>query len=110
MSRTAPANDQSRMALSVLAPGVPGSREHLVWTGLSGDSLPLAVASAARQHNSLVVAITPDMQAAELLHDQVLFFSGRTASRPVDRFSTHPAATTAATRVSLPEQSDPEDR
>ncbi len=104
------------MALSVLAPGVPGSREHLVWTGLSGDSLPLAVASAARQHNSLVVAITPDMQAAELLHDQVLFFSGRQAlpvttfpdweTLPYDSFSPHPdiVSERLATLYALPEQ------
>jgi transcription-repair coupling factor (superfamily II helicase) len=116
MSRTARADDPSPLACSPLEPGVPDTREHLVWTGLNGDSLPLAVASAVHQHNSLVVAITPDMQAAELLHDQVAFFSGRQAlpvvtfpdweTLPYDSFSPHPdiVSERLATLYALPHQ------
>jgi transcription-repair coupling factor (superfamily II helicase) len=100
MSRTAQADDQSCIASSVLEPGLPGSCEQLVWTGLGGDSLPLAIANAAQQLNSLLVVITPDMQSAELLQDQVAFFLGRQAlpvatfpdweTLPYDSFSPHP--------------------
>ena len=116
MSRTAQADARSNLASSVLAPAVPCSGERQVWTGLGGDSLPLAVASAARQHNSLVVAITPDMQAADLLHDQAVFFSGLQAlpvatfpdweTLPYDSFSPHPdiVSERLATLYALPEQ------
>ena len=88
------------MLHSVLTPGVPRAPEHLVWTGLGGDSLPLAIANAARQHDSLVVVVTPDMQSAELLQDQVTFFAAQQAlpvttfpdweTLPYDSFSPHP--------------------
>ena len=100
MSRTAQVDDQSCIASSVLEPGLPGACEQLVWTGLGGDSLPLAIANAAQQLNSLLVVITPDMQSAELLQDQVAFFLGRQAlpvatfpdweTLPYDSFSPHP--------------------
>ncbi|MCG6900625.1 MAG: transcription-repair coupling factor [Gammaproteobacteria bacterium] len=117
MSRTAQADDSSRIPPTALTPAVPGSRrEHLVWTGLNGDSLPLAVASTVQQHNSLVVVITPDMQAAERLHDQVFFFAGRHSlpvmtfpdweTLPYDSFSPHPdiVSERLATLYTLPEQ------
>ncbi len=100
MSRTAQADERTCSASSLLEPGFPAAREQLVWTGLSGDSLPLAVAAAALQHDSLLVVITPDMQSADLLQDQVAFFSGQQAlpvttfpdweTLPYDSFSPHP--------------------
>ena len=79
MSRTAQADEQLITDNSVLTPAMPGSRGHLSWTGLGGDSLPLTIARAARQYNGLIIAVTPDMQAAELLQEQVTFFLGQQA-------------------------------
>jgi len=100
MSRTAQVDDRSCIASPVLAPGLPDPGERLVWTGLSGDSLPLAIANAAQQLSTLLVVITPDIQCAELLHDQVAFFSARQRlpavtfpdweTLPYDSFSPHP--------------------
>ena len=116
MSRTAQADDRLFNDSSVLSPGLPGARERLGWTGLAGDSLPLAIAAAARQHSSLVVVITPDMQSAELLQEQVAFFLGRQAlpvttfpdweTLPYDNFSPHPdiVSERLAALYSLPEQ------
>ena len=104
------------MSTSVLTPGVPRAPEHLVWTGLGGDSLPLAIASVARQHDSLVVVVTPDMQTAELLQEQVTFFAAQQAlpvttfpdweTLPYDSFSPHPdiVSERLATLYALPEQ------
>ncbi len=104
------------MPPSVLTPGVPHATEHLVWTGLGGDSLPLAIAGLARQHDSLVVVVTPDMQSAELLQDQVAFFSVQQTlpvstfpdweTLPYDSFSPHPdiVSQRLATLYALPEQ------
>ena len=39
----------------MLTPGLPQTGDQLVWTGLSGDSLPLAIASAARELNNVLV-------------------------------------------------------
>ncbi len=80
-------------------PALPGKGETLVWTGLSGDSLPLAIANAVQTLEGLLVIITPDMQSAELLQEQYAFFS-RDADKPAiifpdwetlpyDNFSPH---------------------
>ena len=116
MSRTAQADNHSVMQLSVLTPDVPHAPEHLVWTGLGGDSLPLAIANAARQHEGLVVVVTPDMQSAELLQQQITFYAARQAlpvttfpdweTLPYDSFSPHPdiVSERLATLYALPEQ------
>ena len=116
MSRTARVNDSSSTAHSVLNPGLPQTGDQLVWTGLSGDSLPLAIASAARALNNVLVVVTPDMQTAELLHDQVHFFLGHQSlpvttfpdweTLPYDNFSPHPdiVSERLATLYGLPEQ------
>jgi transcription-repair coupling factor (superfamily II helicase) len=100
----------------VLTPGLPQTGDQLVWTGLSGDSLPLAIASAARELNNVLVVVTPDMQTAELLHDQVHFFLGHQSlpvttfpdweTLPYDNFSPHPdiVSERLATLYGLPEQ------
>ena len=85
MSRTAQADNHSVMQLSVLTPDVPHAPEHLVWTGLGGDSLPLEIANAARQHEGLVVVVTAVLQSAELLQDLVSLFASRQAL-PVTTF------------------------
>jgi transcription-repair coupling factor (superfamily II helicase) len=116
MSRTARVNDPSATAHSVLAPGLPQTGEQRVWTGLSGDSLPLAIASAARELDHVLVVVTPDMQTAELLHEQVQFFLGHQSlpvttfpdweTLPYDNFSPHPdiVSERLATLYGLPEQ------
>jgi len=116
MSRTAQADEQLITDNSVLTPAMPGSRGHLSWTGLGGDSLPLAIARAARQYNGLIIVVTPDMQAAELLQEQVTFFLGQQAlpvtifpdweTLPYDNFSPHPdiVSERLATLYTLPEQ------
>ena len=116
MSRTARVNDPSTQPHSVLSPGLPQSGARQVWTGLSGDSLPLAIASVVRQIEGLLVVVTPDMQTAELLHDQVGFFLGHQAlpittfpdweTLPYDNFSPHPdiVSERLATLYGLPEQ------
>ncbi len=84
----------------MLAPALPGAGARLLWNGLKGDSLALAVASAVRTHeHGPVVVIAPDMQVAEQLLEQVAFFYGPDElpaitfpdweSLPYDSFSPH---------------------
>jgi transcription-repair coupling factor (superfamily II helicase) len=84
----------------VLAPALPEDSGRLNWHGLKGDSLALAIASAVSRHErGPFVVITPDIQVAELLVEQVGFFSGQNAlpaitfpdweSLPYDSFSPH---------------------
>ena len=98
---TSTARPAERDAISsILEPAIPASHERLVRTGLSGDSLPLTLANLAQGHSSLVVVITPDMQSAELLQDQVEYFSTNSQlpvttlpdweTLPYDNFSPHP--------------------
>jgi len=80
-------------------PALPATGEVLTWSHLAGDSLALALASAARDTDCLVAVITPDMQAAELLHDQLVFFLAGSPlpvtvfpdweTLPYDTFSPH---------------------
>jgi len=89
----------------ILTPSIPTGHDRQVWTGLNGDSLPLAVANLAQNHGSLVVVITPDMQSAELLQEQIEYFSANSLLRvttlpdwetlPYDKFSPHPDITSA---------------
>ena len=81
MTSTPRPADKNTVNRSLLDPAIPEKQARLVWTGLSGDSLPLAIANLAQIHSSLVVVITPDMQSAELLQDQVEYFSTSSHSR-----------------------------
>ena len=100
MTSTALPADKDPVNSSVLDPLIPAGLNRQVWTGLNGDSLPLAVANLAQNHSSLVVVITPDMQSAELLQDQVEYFSANRRFQvstlpdwetlPYDKFSPHP--------------------
>jgi transcription-repair coupling factor (superfamily II helicase) len=100
MTSTPRPADKNIFNSTLLDSAIPEKQARLVWTGLSGDSLPLAIASLAQTHSSLVVVITPDMQSAELLQDQIEYFSTSSHSRvttlpdwetlPYDKFSPHP--------------------
>ncbi|MBT8122932.1 MAG: transcription-repair coupling factor, partial [Gammaproteobacteria bacterium] len=69
------------------------------WHGLQGDSLALAVCNAVKQSSDLVVVVSANMQIAEQLRDQFMFFdSGNRTSAsifpdwetlPYDNFSPH---------------------
>jgi transcription-repair coupling factor (superfamily II helicase) len=100
MSSTARPSGNNTSLSSILEPAIPATRDRLTWTGLGGDSLPLAVAGLVDKHAGLVVVITPDMQSAELLQDQVEYFAAHSELKvttlpdwetlPYDKFSPHP--------------------
>jgi transcription-repair coupling factor (superfamily II helicase) len=75
MSSTARSATTGISASSVLAPVIPEAQGKRAWTGLRGDSLPLALAGAVHSHAGPVIVITPDMQSADLLHEQYEFFA-----------------------------------
>ncbi len=76
MTRSVQPLNPATAAQDVLHPRLPDSPGRRTWTALHGDSLPLLLASAVRQHTrGPVVVITPDMQSAELLADQYTFFA-----------------------------------
>jgi transcription-repair coupling factor (superfamily II helicase) len=85
--------------VSLLAPLLPGQRGVVTWTRLTGDSLPLALAQAATAVDGLLVVVTPDMQGAEVLREQLEFFLAGSATGirifpdwetlPYDTFSPH---------------------
>jgi transcription-repair coupling factor (superfamily II helicase) len=60
---------------SVWQPALPGSGAECVWTGLQGDSLPLAIAEAVSAASGPVMLVTADMRAAEQIRDHCAFFS-----------------------------------
>jgi hypothetical protein len=70
MSPFAKSSPQNHSYHDTLTSEFPDKGETLVWTGLSGDSLPLAIANAVQALEGLLVVITPDMQSAELLREQ----------------------------------------
>ena len=100
MHPTASSPEAGTSSSSVFTPGIPTEPGKVIWTGLCGDSLPLAIANAVEQHDGPLVVITPDMQSAELLHEQLEFFSAKDSppviifpdweTLPYDNFSPHP--------------------
>jgi len=80
-------------------PRLPEGRQRILWSRLYGDSLPLILANAARQHDGLLLVITPDSQAAEQLQSRLRFFCDDDAldilcfpdweTLPYDTFSPH---------------------
>jgi transcription-repair coupling factor (superfamily II helicase) len=95
-----PLNRRDEQAVSSpFEPLLPEPGTAVAWSGLCGDSLPLALACAAQRHPGPVVLVAPDMQAAELLHEQLCFFLSGTAmdtrifpdweTLPYDSFSPH---------------------
>mgnify|MGYP001817034662 CR=1 FL=1 len=83
---------------SPLAPVLPSSGT-LSWGKLEGDSLSLALARATQSYDGLRVVVTPDMQSADRLYDQLGFFLDATGTTrhvlpdwetlPYDVFSPH---------------------
>ena len=100
MSKSARPSETSKPQGNILEPVTPAEGEQLLWTGLGGDSLPLAVSRLAENRDGLVVVITPDMQSAEVLQEQVEYFTTQEALKvttlpdwetlPYDKFSPHP--------------------
>ena len=98
MHRSAPQH-QAPARLSLLDPVLPDQRRVVFWTRLNGDSLPLALAHAARRAEGPLAVITPDMQNAEALQEQLEFFLAGSAigiktfpdweTLPYDTFSPH---------------------
>ncbi len=90
---------ENKHAFTPVEPVLPDPGRDLDWTGLGGDSVPLAIAAAASRHPGQLLLIVPDMQAADLLRDQLEFFlasSGISISTfpdwetlPYDNFSPH---------------------
>jgi transcription-repair coupling factor (superfamily II helicase) len=98
MHRSAPQH-QAPARVSLFEPVLPDQRRVVSWTRLAGDSLPLALAHAARRPGGPLAVITPDMQSAEVLQEQLEFFlAGSTIgirtfpdweTLPYDTFSPH---------------------
>ena len=92
--------DPETVATNPMQPPLPSAGTRVLWSKLYGDSLPLALASAAQQYDGLLVIITPDSQEAEQLQRQLAFFCADQAldmlcfpdweTLPYDRFSPHP--------------------
>ncbi len=88
-----------------------GGRQH--WSNLSGASLSLAIAEAARRASSLTLVLTPDSQSAERLEDELAFFAPQLPvlqfpdreTLPYDLFSPHQdiSSQRIATLCRLPE-------
>ena len=99
MTRTASPPDLTPQGPCALSPGLPGRGERLLWTGLGGDSQALAIANAVQAATGPLLVVTPDMQTAEQLQEQVAFFAGTDAlsvitfpdweTLPYDSFSPH---------------------
>ena len=71
----------------------------MTWGRLAGDSLALVLARAVQSRDGLLVVVTPDMQGADRLFEQLGFFlAGSETTRhvfpdwetlPYDVFSPH---------------------
>ncbi|HED16858.1 MAG TPA: transcription-repair coupling factor, partial [Gammaproteobacteria bacterium] len=100
MTDTQPASQTSTTLASPLHPPLPeaGSEQH--WGRLVGNGLGLAISSAARQHNGLVLVITDDMLFANRLQKSIRFFNTDKEmpvllfpdweTLPYDLYSPHP--------------------
>jgi transcription-repair coupling factor (superfamily II helicase) len=97
MSTRNPQSNPESLA-SPLAPLLPASGA-LSWEKLEGDSLSLALGRAVLDRDGLLVVVTPDMQTADRLYEQLGFFlAGSETTRhvfpdwetlPYDVFSPH---------------------
>jgi transcription-repair coupling factor (superfamily II helicase) len=97
MSESNHLTDDEHLA-SPLVPVLP-STGTLSWGRLEGDSLSLIVARATKEYDGLLVVVTPDMQTADRLYEQLGFFLDGTGTTrhvfpdwetlPYDVFSPH---------------------
>ncbi len=91
--------DSVNGVLNPMQPPLPSPGKRLRWSRLYGDSLPMALGSAALQYDGLLLVVTPDSQEAEQLQCQIRFFCAELAedilcfpdweTLPYDRFSPH---------------------
>jgi len=98
MHQSAPQH-QAPARASLLEPVLPDQRHVVSWTRPAGDGLPLAFARAAAQLEGPLAVITPDVQSAELLQEQLEYFLAGSAigiqtfpdweTLPYDTFSPH---------------------
>jgi transcription-repair coupling factor (superfamily II helicase) len=83
-----------------LSPPMPSqAAEKIYWGNLHGSSMGLAIAHAAKLHNSLTVVITPDSLSAQMLEAELSFFTAEDGleilsfpdweTLPYDHFSPH---------------------
>lgn len=84
-----------------LHPPLPSTKESRTqWTGLSGSAAALALVAAARRHPAPVLVVTPDVESAERLRQELTFYAGADPELPVmgfpewetlpyDNFSAH---------------------
>lgn len=99
MQQIATKTDTGTDALNPMQPPLPPAGTRVLWSKLYGDSLPLALASAAQQYDGLLLIVTPDSQEAEQLQRQIGFFCSDRSQEilcfpdwetlPYDRFSPH---------------------
>ncbi|HHH43826.1 MAG TPA: DEAD/DEAH box helicase, partial [Gammaproteobacteria bacterium] len=91
--------DSANDVLDPMQPPLPSPGKRLRWSRLYGDSLALALGSAALRHDGLLLVVTTDSQEAEQLQSRVRFFCAELAedilcfpdweTLPYDRFSPH---------------------
>ncbi len=99
MQQIVTTSDLESDAHNPMHPPLPSAGTRVLWSKLYGDSLPLALASAAQQYDGLLLIVTPDSQEAEQLQRQISFFCTSQAldtlcfpdweTLPYDRFSPH---------------------
>jgi len=88
------------MEISVLSAPQPAPDDQQDWGGLQPAAAALAIASVARERNSLIVVVTQDTTTAERYEDALRFFLDERSDRrvlrlpdwetlPYDRFSPH---------------------
>ena len=88
------------MASSLIQPPLPATpKQRRYWTAPHGSAFALALAQAAREHDSLVVALARDTHAAHALEAEIAVFAGDDLevlqfpdweTLPYDLFSPHP--------------------
>ncbi|MCY4282983.1 MAG: transcription-repair coupling factor [Gammaproteobacteria bacterium] len=75
------------MSVSPLQPVVPvTARERVVWEGLPGCGKALALATAARERDSLFVVIAADQAGAQRLMEELAFFNPPGSGLPLRSF------------------------
>jgi len=99
MSHNAATQTASPERDNPLLPGLPSPGQHLVWSRLYGDGLPLTLARAVDHYDGLLLIVTVDSQDAERLQEQLRFFCSEPAvdvlcfsdweTLPYDSFSPH---------------------
>ncbi len=79
-------------------PPLPAAGQLICWSRLYGDSLPLILTQAAKQHQGVLLCLMPDSQAGETLREQIRFFADDALeiicfpdweTLPYDSFSPH---------------------